>query len=93
MKAIKSFEVMESFGMQGLEPEELMEVDGGKGCTFNITVNIGNGTGNTNSSNNGNGSGNIGTANGNASGSGNGNGNQNSGNLTDRGYPSSKQGY
>lgn len=29
MKAIQSFGVMESFGMQGLSPEELMEIDGG----------------------------------------------------------------
>lgn len=29
MKAVKSFDVMESFGMKDLENEELMEVDGG----------------------------------------------------------------
>ena len=29
MKAVKSFDVMESFGMKEMNPEELMEVDGG----------------------------------------------------------------
>lgn len=93
MKAVKSFDVMESFGMNNLTPEELMEIDGGdcgqlKWCFSYCETKNGNGSGNENSSNNGNGSGNNGNGNGNGSGTGNGNGS----NLTDRGYPSSKGG-
>lgn len=91
MKAVKSFDVMESFGMKEMNPEELMEVDGGF-CFINIENNGNNGSNNSNSSNNGNGTGNKGAGNGNGSGTGNGNG-QNNGNLRDRGYPSSMQGY
>jgi len=32
MKAIKSFEVMESFGMKDLSNTELMDIDGGFDC-------------------------------------------------------------
>lgn len=57
MKAVKSFEVMESFGMNGLTSEELMNVEGGGdvilfGCKCNGATYTDNSTDNSSHENN-----------------------------------------